>query len=256
MSQFYRTNRSTAWALLTRVHYSILGRLKRTQLDMALVVSGIQSARGRCITLISAFVTVFATAACTTSRGATRSPIPLIATREALNIGQFITDAWLNGAKRAACTRGQIAPLYGLRVLATQLPDGSLLRARGSVGGDTTRTALPRVVTAPGAYFEIVRDWPGGGGIRVGTFDGSSDTFSVLRYGGPRDARLNDDRPVTDAETASILAILQRQFATLDCALRLNRKVDFAELVPLWERETRDGWEWRDDWPRRPLGRR
>jgi hypothetical protein len=183
--------------------------------------------------------------------------VPLLASREVLDVGRFITDAWLARAKRSGCTRGQVAPLYALRVFATRLPDGSLLRMRGSPDV-TTRTTTSRdgTIAPSGGYFDVVRDWPGGGGVRIGTWDIGGNTFWVLRYADPPNARLSDDRAVTDAEAASMLAILQRQFAALDCPPKLNRKVDFGDQVPLWERRSRDGWEWRDEWPRRPLGGR
>ena len=173
--------------------------------------------------------------------------VAMLSPVDALDVDTFVTDGWLAADGGAGCAGGPIfSPTgqsrAGLRVVSTRLPDGSLLRMRGLVGAVEDR----------GSYIEVLRDWPRGTGMRVGSYNVASDTVWVMRYGPSGKGRATDERPVSDPEAAATLALLRRQFAALACPASLNRRVNLGKLVPLWEPRKRDGWEWRDAWPPRP----
>jgi len=173
--------------------------------------------------------------------------VAMLPVADALDVGRYVTDDWLASAPQAACARGPIftgsgGPTRGNRVTMTMLPDSTLLRVHGYVGAVDVR----------GAYFEVVRDWPRGTGMRIGTYNTSSDTVWVLRYGPGKGGRTLDERAVIDPQAAVTLALLQRQFGALACPLTMNRPVELGDRVPHWESFKEAGWEWRNAWPPRP----
>ena len=96
--------------------------------------------------------------------------VAMLPVADALDVG-YVTDDWLASAPQAACAPGPVFSGYGpptrwIRVIATMLPDSTLLRVHGYVGAVDVR----------GAYFEVVRDWPRGTGMRIGTYNTSGDT--------------------------------------------------------------------------------
>jgi hypothetical protein len=170
--------------------------------------------------------------------------VPTLSPSEALDVARFVTDEWLNGDSVAGCAHGPITGAPGnaaLRVLATKLADGSLLRMRGGVGDHL----------GPGMYVEVVREWPRGRGIRVGTFNLTTDSVSVLRFGPSGTGRTVNDHRVYDPEAARALTFLHHRFAALECPLRLNRRMNHGGLVTLWESDQPYDWAWRNEWPRR-----
>lgn len=178
----------------------------------------------------------------------TPAPVPTLSLAEVLDGAAFVSDAALRRDAMAACARGPIMDQAGrsdrgLRIAAVRLPDGSLLRLRGIVG--------PGVERGP-VYFEAARDWPGGRGVRVATYDPARYDVWVLRYAPGARGRITIDRLERDPAAATTLGALRQRLAELECPQALNRRVDHGSLVPQWTSDRRNGFEWRTEWPPRP----
>ncbi len=172
--------------------------------------------------------------------------VAMLPVADALDVGRYVTDDWLASAPQAACAHGPIfrgsgPPAAWNRVTMTMLGDSTLLHVHGYLGAGNVRDG----------YFEVVRDWPRGLGMRIGTYNTASDTVWVLRYGPGKGGLTLHERAVIDPQAAVTLALLQRQFGALACPLTMNRPVKLGDRVPHWNAPKLDGWEWRVAWPPR-----
>jgi hypothetical protein len=177
--------------------------------------------------------------------------VPTLPVRDAIAVGEVLTDVHLRADPLAACARGPIvanpprARNAEMRVVATRFRDGSLVRFRGML--DTVGLSV--------GWFEMTRDWPNGTGLRVGQWDAGDDEVVVLRYGPGARGRVSDERALRDAGVASSFSSLRRPYADLECPVFMHRNVDYGTLLPNWE-STRDDFHWRDAWPPRSRGGR
>lgn len=180
----------------------------------------------------------------------TRMDVPTISVLEAIDVGDALTDAHLLLDSLGACARGPIignpAPVRNpeMRVVATRYRDGSLVRLRGSLDQAGVSTG----------WFEMVRDWPGGRGIRIGQWAPNLDELWVLRYGPGVRGRVSDERVVERRDIAATFTRLRLPYARLECPPTLHRKLAYGSLLQLWE-VRQDSLGWRDSWPPRARGR-
>ena len=179
----------------------------------------------------------------------TRMNVPTLSVLDAIDVADVLTDDHLRADALAACARGPLlrdppaARNPETRIVATRNRDGSLVRFRGMLDA----------IGVSAGWFEMVRDWPDGRGIRIGQVQPGSEEIWVLRYGPGARGRVTDERFVERADVVAAFARLRTPYARLECPRTLHRKVSYGGLLQLWE-TPRDSLAWRESWPPRPRG--
>jgi len=184
-------------------------------------------------------------------RGVSPANVPTLSLASALDVHAEITDQHLLSDSKSACARGlimaqpsQSSRNPGIRVVATRVADGSLVRFRTTLSADGVADY----------YFEMTRDWNGVRGIRVAQWKPGATTLWVLRYGPGGNGRVMDQREEHDSASIESFERLRTLVAKLDCPAKLNHVVNHDGLLVRWDGPVLEK-PWRELWPPRPTGR-